>query len=298
MKSQKRILITGVTGFIGSHLARELVQKGYHVIGITRSGNTKNISSILKKNNFELIQADLSEKFAFFPESADVIIHAAAQPMRFGTEEDYRKNNVTASANIIEYARKAGAGKFIFLSSISVYGDVKEKTIDESTPINNPHSYGRTKLEVERLLEENKNNFATVVLRLPGVVGKGAENAWLAAVLDSALKNREIKIYGPKEKFNNVVHIADLCTLVEKIIESEAMGFEVVTLGCSGPMGIENAVKLIVEKTKSKSKITEEKSGKNSFTISYAKAKKLFEYEPMKLSDILEKYAAESSGKL
>jgi len=295
MKSQKRILITGVTGFIGSHLARELVQKGYHVIGITRSGNTKNISSILKKNNFELIQADLSEKFAFFPESVDVIIHAAAQPMRFGTEEDYRKNNVTASANIIEYARKAGAGKFIFLSSISVYGDVKEKIVDENTPISNPHPYGRTKLEVERLLEENKDNFAAVVLRLPGVVGKGAENAWLAAVLDSSLKNKEIKIYNPREKFNNVVHISDLCILVEKIVESEAKGFEVVTLGCAGPMGIEDAVKEIVEKTKSKSKITEEKSEKNSFTISYAKAKKLFGYEPMKLSNILEKYVAEST---
>lgn len=289
-----KILLTGATGFVGSYLAHKFVQKEHHVVGITRRNLNSNIQSILMCDNFHLAQADLSEGFSF-PKEVDAIVHTAAQSPAPGVSvDDYIKNNVVAFQNLIKYACKIGVSKFIQLSSISLYGEVKTKVIDEETPIVNPSPYGMTKYLGELLLRDNIKNFPSVALRLPGVLGRGAQTPWLANVLNLALQGKDVTVYNPDAYFNNVVYLSDLYNIIETILNQNLNGFEAVTLGCAQPLTIEETVGFLIEQLKSSSKIIEGKNSRISFTISTEKARRLFGYDPLPLTEILRKYCSES----
>lgn len=272
------------------------MQEGYHVIGTARRQPTPGIQSLLTHNNFQFIQADLSEGF-LFPQKVDVIVHAAAQSPAPGVSvDDYITSNVVAFQNLIRYASRIGVNKFIYLSSISLYGEVKVKVVDEKTPIVNPSPYGITKYIGELLLRDNMENFPSVALRLPGVLGKGAQTPWLTNVLNLATQGKDIIIYNPDAPFNNAVHLSDLYDIIKTILNQRLDGFEAVTLGCAQPMTIEETVRFLIEQVKSTSRMVETKSDHIPFTISIKKAKRLFGYSPLLLSEILRRYASESRG--
>ena len=173
-----RILITGVAGFIGFHLASELLKKKYHIIGIDNlndyySPKFKNqkLNLIKKKKNFKFLKIDLKKKkdlnFIFKKYKPKVIYHLASQPgimYSFKNPKTYITNNIVVTKNLIEQSLKNKVEKFYFTSSSSVYGN--KKIIYTPKLVLKPYRKGEMKKTYgsNKLLKKtiNFNNFTSI----------------------------------------------------------------------------------------------------------------------------------------
>lgn len=276
-----KILLTGASGFIGKYLA-ESWQHGLHDL-ICVSRNTR-----IPDSKFQVIYSDLSKSFEY-SEFVDIIVHTAAQSPAPGVKmNDYLDSNVDSIRNLIRYAQKYNVKKFINLSSVLIYGDVAERVVDERTPIIKPGRYGLTKYIGEKLIGE-VDNIATISLRLPGVLGKGARTPWLVKTANKLKNNELVKIYNAESLFNNLIYVSDLEKFICRLMDQEWYGHKIVTLGSRDMITVYDVVNKLKSNLCSSSQIEVIKAYKNSFVISNSDAYKMG-YDPMCIDDILEKY--------
>jgi len=151
------ILVIGGAGYIGSHVAKEFLERGY---GVTVFDN---LSSGLRENLFPdaaFIHGDIHD----YPSLAQAmkhargfhaIVHLAASKAAGESmlnPEKYSRNNISGTINIINAASEAGIRNIVFSSSAAVYGELEYLPVDERHPTNPENYYGFTKLEIERIL--------------------------------------------------------------------------------------------------------------------------------------------------
>lgn len=278
-----KVLITGTYGFIGSYLAEKFSANGIEVIGVVRNNNGK------KNLNYDIINCDLSQGLSY-NKPVDVIVHAAANSSNKNPNLGiYILDNVIATQKIIDYAYKYDVSKIVYLSTVSVYGDINCNILNERTPIINPSYYGLTKYISENLLRDAKY-LNCVSLVLPGVLGYNHSNAWLFNVGKKMIKNEIIEIYNSNELFNNLVYISDLEIFIRKIIYNEFENFEKLFLGSKDCMKIIDICNFLKEMLNSKSHIRENKNNNKSFVISIEKALKKG-YKPMEIKEILKLFS-------
>jgi len=168
------ILVTGGSGYIGSHVCVELLTQGYHVIALDNLSNSKittlhNVSKIVNiplnfdldnDSHFKFVNADLRilsdiDKI-FTSQKIDTVIHLAGlKSVRESVEspDKYYSNNVDGSANLINVMKKFNCKSIIFSSSATVYGSAKETPINESAKIMPTNPYGENKVAVEEKLK-------------------------------------------------------------------------------------------------------------------------------------------------
>ena len=219
------VLITGVAGFVGSALARRLVETGEHVVGIDCF--TDYYDPALKKANLatipadgltfvdaDLTTADLDELLA----GVRVVFHEAGQPgVRKSWGQDfgsYVDANVLATQRLLEAAKRApDLQRLVYASSSSVYGNATSyPTTERDVP--RPHSpYGVTKLAAEHLCTLYAENFGvpTVSLRYFTVYGPGqrpdmAFNRFIRA----ALADEPIRVFGTGEQVRDFTFVEDV----------------------------------------------------------------------------------------
>src|SRR3989338_5513602 len=160
------ILVTGGAGFIGSHVCGALLEKGMKVICVDNFNDyydpkfkEQNISSCLKDKNFNIYREDITDiaglRRIFKKSKIERIIHLAA---RAGVRPSitqpvlYEQVNVLGTLNLLILAKEFKVKNFIFCSSSSVYGDLKEIPFSESGRTDNPLSpYAATKKSAELL---------------------------------------------------------------------------------------------------------------------------------------------------
>jgi|SRR3989339_860670 len=288
------ILVTGVSGFVGSYLANILLKNGNAVTGVSRSNNSNAIKTLLNDKNFKFIKADLSKNF-YGPDDIDVIVHAAAEAKPSGASVlEYVDNNVIGVKNISVYATRVNVKKIIYFSSLSVYGEIDRSIVDEEMPVINPSIYGISKYVGELLLKDISSKIPTIAFRLPGIIGKGSQGPWLSKVLEKTFKGEDLTIYNPSNSFNNVVYLPDLSIFILHLLEKELKGFDAINLACNGSLTVEEVVKEIIRETGSISKVIIKKSDKVSFTISINKAKQVYSYQPESIKNILKKFVIEN----
>lgn len=182
-----KILITGGTGYIGSHTAVELIQAGYEIEILDNLYNSK-ITALDKIAEItgvkpKFYQVDLCDKAALEEvfkqtEFATVIHFAGLKAVGESVEQPlkYYENNIGGTLNLLECMLKYRVNQIVFSSSATVYGDQKVKQLDESLPtgsgITNP--YGRTKFMIEEILRDvavAHPEFKVVVLRYFNPIG-------------------------------------------------------------------------------------------------------------------------------
>jgi UDP-glucuronate 4-epimerase len=144
-----RYLVTGVAGFIGSHLSEALIARGHEVTGVDnfdafypRAVKERNLSALNKLPGFRFIEADVARD-PMPVEGAEAIIHLAAKPGVRPSLEDpgaYMEANVTATARLFDAARRAGVNRVVFGSSSSVYGNATPAPFAESEAAVSPIS--------------------------------------------------------------------------------------------------------------------------------------------------------------
>jgi UDP-glucose 4-epimerase len=161
----KTILITGGTGFIGSHTTLELLKEGYHVVVMDNLSNSKTTSLERvekitgKKADFHKIDLldrsgldSLFEKYDF-----DGVIHfAGLKAVGESVEKPllYYKNNISGTVTLCEAMSKADVKNLVFSSSATVYGDPETNPIPETSPVTAVNPYGQTKLTIEYILKD------------------------------------------------------------------------------------------------------------------------------------------------
>ena len=162
------ILVTGGTGYIGSHTVVELINKGYDVVIVDNLSNSKyevvNRINTITNKNVKFYQVDVCDKASlkevFKKHSIDSVIHFAGlkavgestiMPMK------YYENNIMSTLTLIEVMKEFNCKNLIFSSSATVYGPQEVMPINEEAALSATNPYGRTKLFIEYILKDLYN---------------------------------------------------------------------------------------------------------------------------------------------
>lgn len=159
------ILLTGGTGYIGSHTAAALIQNGYDVALLDNLSNSsldvlKQLETLVGKE-VPFLLGDIRNpgdiEMAFMECDIDCVIHfaglkAVGESVRM--PDLYFKNNVGGTTNLLKTMERHNVKKIVFSSSATVYGDPERTPIDESFPLSATNPYGKTKLAIEHMLQD------------------------------------------------------------------------------------------------------------------------------------------------
>ncbi len=223
-----KILVTGATGFIGNHLVRKL-QGAHEVFALTRGQPSPD-----GPNEVIWVEQNLSEPLDYsrLPQKLDVVIHLAQSkfykdfPER---AEDIFAVNVNSTFNLLEYARKAKAERFIFASTGGVYGYSYEKFV-ETDPVSPLNFYFSSKYIAELLIGNYQQFFHTAVLRLFFAYGAGQARTMLVpSLVGSVLSDNPIVLYGTDGLRINPVHVGDVVEAIRQTLRLE--GHHLINLG-------------------------------------------------------------------
>lgn len=279
-----RILITGGAGYIGSHTAKQLLEKTNHKISILDNLSTGNIETInvLKDiREFKFINLDLKDfdkvKEVLEQNRFDVIIHFAAHSIVSESMKDpfkYYLNNTINTTNLIKWAVETDVKKFIFSSTAAVYGDIKENIkIKEDFPTNPINPYGMSKLMCEKILQDTSKiskDFKYAIFRYFNVAGADMfykdnilcprigekhepETHLIPLVVKTALGKKEVlNIYGDNfdtydgSCIRDYIHVEDLANVhIEAIIYLEKNNSDIFNLGYGKGYSVKKIVNII-----------------------------------------------------
>ncbi|MEF9427125.1 MAG: NAD(P)-dependent oxidoreductase [Candidatus Mariimomonas ferrooxydans] len=240
------ILVTGGTGFIGSHLADRLIKNGHNVTVPVRS---KSSLEFIDTDNVELKSSNLLDypDVCSLMKGIDAVFHLAS--VRGSgweyTDEQIWDTNMKVTENLLKAS--VGALKhFIYMSSVSVYGHFKGGPLDENYPFSPLTRYGRTKYESERLVEkyQKEKGLNTTIIR--PVITYGARDTWgmvtkLAVLINS---NRYLAV-GSGDNRVHLIYIDDLVNGLTLAVNNESVFGEALILAGEKPVTINSLVGIV-----------------------------------------------------
>ena len=262
-------VVTGVAGFIGSHLAEELVQKGHKVVGIDsftefypRQLKENNLFALQNKKEFRLIEGKLQDlNLEQVLSGADYIFHLAAQAgVRTSWGEkfaDYVDNNIVASQVLLESCKKLPLKKLVYASSSSVYGEVDELPMREDMKLSPISPYGVTKLACEQLSSVYHKNYRipVVILRYFTVYGpRQRPDMAFHRFLRAAINGETIVVYGDGSQTRDFTYISDAIEATLAAAEKGKAG-KVYNVGGGNRVSLKEALGVIKQVVGEKLKV-------------------------------------------
>jgi nucleoside-diphosphate-sugar epimerase len=209
-----RYVVTGAAGFIGSHLAEALVERGHDVLGVDCF--TDYYNAALKEENsagLDVARLDLAEQDLGLG-GVDGVFHLAGQPgvRSFGAVfEEYVHRNLLASRRVFETAAAAGV-RVVFASSSSIYGDAERYPTSEDAEPHPISPYGITKLGCEHLAHAYAKEFGldAVVLRYFTFYGpRQRPDMAFARVVDALARGTSFELYGDGLQSRSFTYVSD-----------------------------------------------------------------------------------------
>ena len=294
-----RALVTGVAGFIGSHLAEKLLDMGINVIGIDcftdfypRKIKEYNLAKLNYQPGFSLIPGGLINlNLSQFLDGVDYVFHLAAQAgVRSSWGKNfsvYSENNILATQRLLEASKEFPIKRFVYASSSSVYGDTDDLPMRENGKVRPVSPYGVTKLAGEHLcdLYYKNYNIPAVSLRYFTVFGPRqrpdmAFNIFLKAVSE----DKEVVVFGDGEQTRDFTFVSDIVegTINSALSDDRAKG-EVFNLGGGNRISLKKVLEIIegIVKSKIKVKYIEKQKGDVKNTMAEtSKAKEIINFSP------------------
>ena len=215
MNSPKRMLVTGATGFIGSHVAREISWRGHDVVALHRTEKPKGADW-----TWQTIE-ELEKSGGRF----DAIIHAAAIRHRHGIPAgDYLIQNTALTGRLLDFAKSSGSGRFVLVSSIAVFGWPKKLPISDENPYAPVGPYGESKVQCEKKVRESGHPYA--IVRPSITYGPGDTNGMIDKLF-RLMKAGTFRLVGSGHSRVQLVYIDDLAwAIAESALRQELDGAE------------------------------------------------------------------------
>ncbi|MHC9543645.1 MAG: NAD-dependent epimerase/dehydratase family protein [Vulcanimicrobiota bacterium] len=301
----QNLIITGVTGFLGSELASFFLGKGHEVTGIGRKEKGLLPESVIKNKKFTFIRGDIGSDPDFLLQIpyADGIFHIAAQqPSSPGlTYEDYYLGNVMTTINITRFAARKKVKLFAYTSTTSVSGIIVfNKPIDENTQVNPSNYYGLTKYigECVPKIELSQTGTKVVIVRMPSLFGKNHCGGLIYTYYKSITCEKELEIYGKGQNRRNVLNINDAVNFLYCIVEQFNFleQFNLFVAGASNSLSmldIASKIKKIVKSNVAILPVDRENGLLGDILIDVNKARRILKYKPNNIESSLEKYVSE-----
>jgi UDP-glucuronate decarboxylase len=269
----KKIVISGVAGFLGSHLAKELLSIGNQVIGIDNfsTGRMENIKELLQSSNFTLLHLDVTDPSVLSQielQNIDEIYHLAspASPKFYQASSiETIAANTIGTKNMLDLARRESA-KLLYTSTSEAYGDPEIHPQPESYRGNvntwGPRAcYDESKRLGEVYCYEYFHRFQVQakVVRLFNTYSAGLRNddgRVISNFVNQALADEDITVYGDGSQTRSFCYVDDMILALKLVMDSDQTIGEVVNLGNPTEHSILEVAKLVKRLTASTSKIT------------------------------------------
>jgi len=249
-----KFVITGGAGFIGSHIAKHLVEKNHDVIVVDNlsRGRLENLSKIKEQIEFkkmDILDFDSLKKVIF---NSDGIFHQAALtsvPESFIEKEKYHNVNVKGTENIFKLAKEFGK-KVVYASSSSIYGNTTTIPIQENFEKNPINPYGITKLDDEKLAKKFHDLGLSVIgLRYFNVYGIGQTNDYAGVItkfIDQINVNKSPIIFGDGTHTRDFISVEDIAKANLLSMESNT-DFSFLNIGTGISTSVKELAELMIE---------------------------------------------------
>ncbi|MBU1033807.1 SDR family NAD(P)-dependent oxidoreductase [Patescibacteria group bacterium] len=293
------ILVTGVAGFIGSSVARALLEKGNSVIGIdevndyyNQEWKKANLAKLKENNNFSFFKLDIRNldnlRKDLSKYKIDAIVHLAARAGVRPSIADpllYEEVNIRGTINLLKIAKENQIKQFVFASSSSVYGNQSKVPFSETDPVNEPISpYAASKKAGEMFCHTYAHlyDINCICLRFFTVYGPNGRPDMAPYMFTKAiLEGKTIKKFGDGQTRRDYTYIDDIVSGVVAAINLDRK-FEIINLGNSNPITLNEFIDTLEKITGKKMQIEQlpmQPGDVDQTFADVAKAKKLLGYE-------------------
>lgn len=256
MRHKKPILVTGATGFIGSHLTEILVQKGHDVIAFDRYNSNNDwgwLENSKFKHDFKVILGDIRDYDSVFNamKGCGSVMHLAALigiPYSYVSPLAYIRTNVEGTYNILESARRLELDEIIITSTSETYGTAKYVPIDEKHPLVGQSPYSATKISADQLAISYFRSFESPVkiVRPFNTYGpRQSARAIIPTIITQALNNQQQLNLGNTTPTRDLTHVHDTCEGFIKILNCETLYGQATNIGMNEEISIKDLIKLI-----------------------------------------------------
>ncbi|MBP6859506.1 MAG: NAD(P)-dependent oxidoreductase [Candidatus Magasanikbacteria bacterium] len=257
MKVQ-HVLVTGATGFIGSHLVAELLESGCVVSVIVRAhSDTWRIKDVLQHENIKIYSDTLEDmERAFVEQSIDCVVHLAAKYIKYHSSSAEAKQlmdaNIVFPATLLDIMIKYNVQSIVSAGSFFEY-DLEHKSIlSESSPVKPYNLYARTKLMVHDLLGDYARwyGLSSVYLRIFSAYGPKDNEKLFSYLIKNFIDKKEIQLT-PSEQQWNFTYVSDVVDAFIKAIDfsiSKKSNHVVFNVGSNKPVSIKNIIHILEDK--------------------------------------------------
>ncbi len=251
------VLVTGGAGFIGSHTVERLLDLGFRVRVLDNLSTGKRSNLDLDHPRLELVEGDVRDRAQVKGVLAGVghVVHLAAQVFATASVEDppaSASHNILGFVNVLHSAKEAGLKRFVYASSVAVYGNPAEIPSTEDTPLAPLSPYGlekRTNEDYATLYGE-LFGFASIGLRFSNVYGprQDPSSPYSGVISQFARQLRErrpLTLYGNGEQTRDFVYVGDVADAIVTALASDYHG--ICNVGRGEPISLLQLIDALAE---------------------------------------------------
>ncbi len=294
-----KILVTGAAGFIGSHVAQHLLQRGAEVVGLdnfapnySRARKEANLKEYAAHEHFTFVEADIRQAQTvcdlFEAHKFDRVVHLAAMGnVRYSVEHapEYVAVNIGGTVNLLEAARRAGTRYFVFASTSSVYGNAAIPFVETEAVARPLAPYPATKIACEVMAHTYHVAFGLKCtgLRFFNVYGpRGRPDMMPYEFTRKIVAGETLRVFAEGRPERDWTYIDDIAGGVMAAIDA-GFDYEIFNLGRGPPIGLSRFIEIIERLVERKASIQPAPLPPTEPLITYAnieKAGRLLNYRP------------------
>jgi len=256
--SKKKILITGATGFIGSHLTELCVKKGFKVSAFDRYNPQYNLNCLNDskyKKDINFIFGDIRDYDSVYKASKgmDIILHLAALigiPYSYYSPMAYIKTNIEGTYNILEATKNLNIKQLIVTSTSETYGTAQKVPISENHRLIGQSPYSASKISADQLAISYWTSFQLPVkiIRPFNTYGPRQSNrAVIPTIINQALKNKNISL-GNIKTTRDYTYVSDISEAYLEIIKTKNIFGQPINVGSNNEFKIEQIARKVIKK--------------------------------------------------
>ncbi len=255
--SEKRVLVTGAGGFIGSHLTERLIELGAKTRAFVRYSSTGSwgwLDQSPRKHEVEVVLGDIRDQdtVSNAMTGVDVVFHLAALiaiPYSYHAPLSYVRTNVEGTLNVLQAAQRADSALVVHTSTSEVYGTARTVPIDENHPLQGQSPYSASKIGADKIAEAFYLSFGlpVVTVRPFNTYGpRQSARAVIPTIVTQALAGSEVRL-GNLEPTRDLNFVADTVEGFIKAAETPAAIGETINLGSGREISIKDLAALILK---------------------------------------------------